>query len=103
MTSTSSAAPTSHTAPITSADFEVPAALQDIPGSNVPKNKKYDQMALLPGGPLQCTGKAGVFDYYESVYRAGDETQLRESHGAGLRGVEKYGAVLPEATGARSR
>ncbi|RYZ65971.1 MAG: hypothetical protein EOP08_05840 [Proteobacteria bacterium] len=78
---------------ITDAGFEVPAALQDIPGSNVPKNKKYDQMALLPGGPLQCTGRAGVLDYYESVYRTRDERSyakaMREAY-AGSKDPAQY-------------
>lgn len=58
---------------ITEAGFEIPGALQNLPGSNVPKNKLYDQMALLPGGTLQCSERARVFDFYETVYRAEDE------------------------------
>lgn len=66
---------------IVDAGFEVPAALQSIPGSNVPKNKLYDQMALLPGGTLQCTGKAGVLDFFESVYRTQDERSYARAMG----------------------
>jgi endonuclease/exonuclease/phosphatase family metal-dependent hydrolase len=58
---------------ITEAGFVVPAPLQTIPGSNVGATRHYDQIAhhrrleaLVP------TGRAGVFDYYEQVYREAD-------------------------------
>ncbi len=60
------------------AGFVVPAALQSIPGSNVDKDKHYDQIAYyrkLSG--MAPTGRAGVFDYYEHVYREADETAYR--------------------------
>jgi hypothetical protein len=55
---------------LTNAGFVVPAELQEVPGSNVDKNKHYDQIAYfkeLVG--MTPTGRAGVFDYYEYVYR----------------------------------
>ena len=70
---------------IVEAGFEVPAALQAIPGSNVLKNKLYDQMALLEGGAVQCTGKAGVLDYFESVYRDRDERHYAAAMGDAYR------------------
>jgi endonuclease/exonuclease/phosphatase family metal-dependent hydrolase len=55
---------------LTNAGFVVPAPLQSIPGSNVDKNKHYDQIAYLKNlSRMKPTGKAGVFDYYEHVYR----------------------------------
>lgn len=54
--------------------FVVPQKLKTIPGSNVAKDKAYDQIAFwepdLPRGHVKVdiTG-AGVFDYYEHVYR----------------------------------
>jgi predicted extracellular nuclease len=60
---------------ITQAGFVVPDALQKIPGSNVDKNKHYDQIAyyqkLIRMNP---TGRAGVFDFFEHVYRLEDES-----------------------------
>lgn len=59
---------------ITNAGFVVPDQLQDISGSNVDKNKHYDQIAYFKRlARLKPTGKAGVFDFYEQVYRLGDE------------------------------
>ncbi|OCW59000.1 endonuclease/exonuclease/phosphatase family protein [Hoeflea olei] len=55
---------------LTAAGFKVPEPLQTVPGSNVDKNKHYDQIAyykLLKG--MRPTGKAGVFDVFEHVYR----------------------------------
>lgn len=59
---------------ITKAGFLVPEALQTIPGSNVAKNKHYDQIAYFKKlSGLKPTGKAGVFDYFEQVYRLENE------------------------------
>jgi len=59
---------------MTRAGFAVPDALQAVPGSNVDKNKHYDQIAYLSKlAHLAPTGQAGVFDFYEHVYRLEDE------------------------------
>ncbi|MBD1553455.1 endonuclease/exonuclease/phosphatase family protein [Pseudomonas typographi] len=59
---------------IKQAGFEIPQALQNIPGSNVAKNKHYDQIAYYRKlSRLKPTGRAGVFDFVESVYRKADE------------------------------
>lgn len=61
---------------ITQAGFVVPDQLQDVAGSNVDKNKHYDQIAYFKRlARLKPTGKAGVFDFYEHVYRYGDEAE----------------------------
>lgn len=61
---------------ITNAGFVVPDQLQDISGSNVDKNKHYDQIAYFKRlARLKPTGKAGVFDFYEQVYRHSDEAE----------------------------
>ncbi|MFT3735234.1 MAG: endonuclease/exonuclease/phosphatase family protein [Rhodocyclaceae bacterium] len=58
---------------ITKAGFVVPEALQNVPGSNVARDKHYDQIAHLGQlRRLKPTGHAGVFDYYEHVYRKED-------------------------------
>ena len=48
---------------ISQAGFVVPPELQSVPGSNVDKNKHYDQIAYYQRlAHLKPTGKAGVFD-----------------------------------------
>jgi hypothetical protein len=57
-----------------SSGFEVPDEIKQLPGSNVPKNKAYDQIAFWEPKrargfvKVEITG-AGVFDFYEHVYR----------------------------------
>ncbi len=59
---------------IVDAGFVVPEQLQKVPGSNVDKNKHYDQIAFYKQlSHLAPTGRAGVFDFYEHVYRLDDE------------------------------
>lgn len=58
---------------ITDAGFVVPQALQSLP-SNAPKTKYYDQIAFrVREDRFGKTGKAGVFDFYETVFRPEDE------------------------------
>ena len=54
--------------------FSVPEALQSLPGSNIQKNKHYDQIAFSTHAKaaVECS-MAGVFDFYECVFRAQDE------------------------------
>ena len=59
---------------LTDNGWVVPGPLQSIPGSNVPKNKHYDQIAFRPNPHwFDTAGHAGVFDFYESVFRDEDE------------------------------
>lgn len=59
---------------ITKAGFVVPEELNAIPGSNVAKDKHYDQIAYYKHlARLKPTGQAGVFDFFEHVYRLEDE------------------------------
>lgn len=59
---------------ITQAGFVVPDALQTVPGTNVSRDKHYDQIAFHKKlARLQPTGRAGVFDFFEHVYRLDDE------------------------------
>ena len=54
--------------------FNVPEELKSIPGSNVKKDKAYDQIAFWKPekdrgyASLDIVG-AGVFDYFEHVYK----------------------------------
>lgn len=63
---------------LTDAGFVVPPELSDLP-SNAIKNKYYDQIAFrVSEDRLDSTGKAGVFDFYESVFR--NEAEDREHY-----------------------
>jgi endonuclease/exonuclease/phosphatase family metal-dependent hydrolase len=67
----------------------VPPELQAIPGSNVPKDKHYDQIAVR-ADPAQrthfaTTGRAGVFDAYEYVLRDEDEADQAGAMGEPYR------------------
>jgi hypothetical protein len=60
---------------ILNAGFTVPEEIQELPHTNTGKKKRhYDQIAFRPRtDSLQSTGKAGVFDYFNIVYRQEDE------------------------------
>ena len=63
--------------------FDVPEALEGVPGSNVKQDKAYDQIAYWtdPDGPDKPPEQvasmevvaAGVFDYFDHVFRTEDE------------------------------
>ena len=66
---------------ITDAGFVVPDELKELPGSNVARNKYYDQIAYYKAlSAMKPTGAAGIFDFYEHVYRATDETSDEETY-----------------------
>ncbi len=69
---------------LTSNGFEIPLPLQHVPGSNVAKDKFYDQIALWMEPSRRRrrytsirTYRAGVFDYYDVVYRSDEEAVYR--------------------------
>src|SRR5215216_6105424 len=67
---------------IIDAGFTVPERLQALP-SNAPKTKHYDQIAFIAPeleNHLELS-EAGVFDYYEYVYRQEDEVLYIEDMG----------------------
>lgn len=67
---------------IEKAGFEIPEQLKKLPGSNVPKNKFYDQIAFkVRANRFETTGKAGVFDYYEYVMKLEDEKLYAKAMG----------------------
>ena len=61
--------------------FRVPSALRRMPGSNVRKNKSYDQIAIWEN-PVRspytrvAVSRAGIFDFFEIVYRKGWDDDL---------------------------
>lgn len=62
---------------LTDAGFTIPEGIQPLPGTNLDRSKHYDQIAFM-AKPLRfgATGRAGVFDYYRSVFPKDDH----ESH-----------------------
>lgn len=76
--------------------FVVPSKLKQIPGSNVAKDKAYDQIAFWEPDrdrghvKVDITG-AGVFDFYEHVYRLAEhETYLPGSTPAKFKEWRTY-------------
>lgn len=80
---------------LTAAGFRVPEALQTIPGSNVTKDKHYDQIAYYKElRSMKPTGRAGVFDFYDCVYREEQEAdyaaERQEKPGRSFREWRTY-------------
>jgi endonuclease/exonuclease/phosphatase family metal-dependent hydrolase len=58
--------------------FTIPDGTKDIPGTNVAKDKKYDQIAYRARGDrFASTGRAGAFDFYEHVFTDDDADTYR--------------------------
>lgn len=85
---------------LTDEGWVVPEELQSIPGSNVPKNKAYDQIALRAAKErtrrFETTGRAGVFDAFESVYLIDQEQEYVPEMGDGYT-VSRAGNTRTEA------
>jgi len=59
--------------------FKIPEALQKRSGSNLEKDKFYDQIVYKEGkNKIKFSGKAGVFDLFETVYRDDEKEQYYE-------------------------
>ena len=55
--------------------FRVPDELRELPGSNVKQDRHYDQIATLAQTRrFGTTSRAGIFDFYKSVYRNIDQS-----------------------------
>lgn len=66
--------------------FEIPEKLKKIPGSNVEKDKAYDQIAfwkpdIAPEYAILDIVGANVFDYYEYIFTLEDEETYRKEYG----------------------
>ena len=75
--------------------FAVPQELKSIPGTNVSRDKAYDQIAFWM--PPKITGfsridisAANVFDYYNHVFTMDDEAIYRAEAGNGLKPGSRY-------------
>jgi len=77
--------------------FKIPEALKNIPGTNVKRDKAYDQIAFWKPtrnteyAKLKFVG-ANIFDYYEHIYREQDEAAYRaqNSNETGLKPGTKF-------------
>jgi hypothetical protein len=70
-------------AAIEEAGLRIPDALQSLPGSNVKSDKYDDQIAYFKElTRIRPTGRAGVFDYYQHVYRLEDGASYAEVRAA---------------------
>ena len=60
---------------LTKAGFVIPEQIQKLPPTSAARERRYDQIAFrVRKDSLEMTGKAGVFDFYKTVYRDEDET-----------------------------
>jgi exonuclease III len=67
------------------AEFTIPPELQKLP-SNAPQTKFYDQIAFrVRPGRLDSTGKAGVFNFFKSVFRLSDDDEATYSGDMGKK------------------
>lgn len=76
-------------------DFEIPEQLKSIPGSNVARDKAYDQIAFWK--PSRIAGyvrleilAANIFDYFEHIFKTEDEPIYRAESNNGLKPTSKY-------------
>lgn len=75
--------------------FLIPEKLQAIPGSNVARDKAYDQIAFW--NPARTAGyarlevlAANVFDYFEHVFTLTEEGKYRDEKAVGLKESTRY-------------
>lgn len=66
--------------------FEVPDQIKSIPGSNVKKDKAYDQIAFWKPGADRGYARldvlaAGVFDFFSHVFRSSDSAVYKPAMG----------------------
>lgn len=80
--------------------FKIPEALVKRPGSNISKDKFYDQIVYKEGAnKVKFSGKAGVFDYYEIVYTEAEKELYYEDFCQVMQGNKK---TFDEATFAKN-
>jgi len=65
-------------AALESGGFTIPDAIKQADGSNIKRNRKYDQIAFRHRPErFEHTGRAGVFDYYPHVFTGDDRPAYR--------------------------
>ncbi len=78
-----------------SEDFVIPEALKSIPGSNVARDKAYDQIAFWKPdrntgyARLDITG-ANIFDFFKYIFTDEDADTYREEEDNGLKPTADY-------------
>jgi endonuclease/exonuclease/phosphatase family metal-dependent hydrolase len=78
--------------------FTIPEGISAIPGTNVPKNKKYDQIAYRARQDrFQATGNAGVFDFYKYVFTVDEADTYRPYLDAYIDARHAAGKKSPKA------
>lgn len=77
--------------------FEIPDKLKSIPGSNVKRDKTYDQIAFWKPSRNRSYSRldiigANIFDFYEHIFRDQDEAEYRAEGETfnGLKNTSKY-------------
>jgi endonuclease/exonuclease/phosphatase family metal-dependent hydrolase len=92
---------------IGSGGFTIPEGIDAIPGSNVSRDKKYDQIAYRARpARFQATDQAGVFDYYKyvftdddaSVYRPDIDAYINSQQAAGKKSPKRPSTVVAAKT-----
>ncbi len=68
--------------------FEIPDQLMALP-ANASKSRHYDQIAFRTRSRFGFTGRAGVLDYYKSVYRIEDQERYIGKMGAAYHRTSK--------------
>jgi hypothetical protein len=76
---------------MTDAGFVIDKSLQELPATNIGKKARhYDQIAFRPKGDMfQPTGNAGVFNFFDIVYRDEDEADYIPDMGDGYHTTSK--------------
>jgi endonuclease/exonuclease/phosphatase family metal-dependent hydrolase len=76
---------------MTDAGFVIDKSLQKLPATNIGKKARhYDQIAFRPKGDMfQPTGNAGVFNFFDVVYRDEDEDEYISDMGEGYHKTSK--------------
>lgn len=74
---------------ITSTGLQIPKALRGVTGSNLAKNKRYDQLLHLPSKVFDAafTGRGGVLDFAGDAGVAGLKALFKGIRGTSSRGL----------------
>ena len=76
---------------ITDAGFQVPPELMSVPNTNTGAKKRfYDQIAFFPKKwRMATTGRAGVFNFFNTVYTDSDQSTYISDMGAAYKKTSK--------------
>lgn len=70
--------------------FQIPEALQKREGSNLKKDKYYDQIVYKEGtNKIKFSGNAGILDFYETVYNENEKELYYEDFTQVMKGNKK--------------